>query len=450
MPLNLDACTVFAYGLHKEKMVQAGFEAKLLEPKFQKALKLVDDHLEINHMPAPDDLIKLFGEGIIEECHLSPEYLVGELKKRFLHHYLATNFDTLACYIKNGQPEEGLAFLQQVLEKAPVLSTQPLASSLTEEIEAVKSRTKKALLGEDGIDTPWPSFNEMTRGFLPCESTWFVARSGIGKTWIILILCTYFWLQRFQPGGDKVRILFISPELKKAEVAERVFTFATSTSYSKVVAGSLDTHAQQEFFEKLSAYVDIPDFYIMDEDDEITPERIQRAIEEFEPDIVGLDASYEIAWSKNPYEKNPFEVGVELIRKWTRKSWAAKKPALWASPIPGKKSISILAASQVNRSGAKTEEKEEDGKGKKGKKKPEVSPDTTVAMTDKIFWKADRLLLLEQSKDEADDNILRIKRIKVRRRGKDIPELTLYWDLDGMNFEEIGVKKEHQDTIPSF
>jgi hypothetical protein len=452
--INLDACTVFSYGLYKDKWLKAGFEPTLLEPRYQKAIKLVDDHLKADQLPAPEDLIKLYGDGIIEECQLAPEYLMVELKKRFLHHYLATNLDGLDCYIKNGQPIEGLAFLKKMLDNAPLLTEAGLASSITDQIGAVKTRTKKAILGEDGIHTPWPSFNALTRGFLPCESTWFAARAGVGKTWIILILCAYFWLQRFQPGGPKVRILLISPELKKAEIAERVFTFVTQTSYAKVVAGKLDTLGQQNFFEKLDAYQGIPDFYVMDEDDGITPERIEQAIREYEPDIVGIDAAYEIEWTTNAFIKNPYDVGVSLIRKWTRMSWPCTHPPLWSSSLPNQKSISFLLATQSNRAGSKAEEQEKaENKEKKGKgkgKQKQVAADTVIALTDKIFWKADRVFLLEQTTDEAEDHLLQLERVKVRRRGADIQRITLYWNMDTMHFDEVGAIKELEDTIPNF
>lgn len=445
--LNLDACAIYVYGLNAKEMKEAGFSIELLDGKYHNTLRFLDTHLEQGKIPALDDIEKLFGVGYVEQTNVSPKWLVGELRKRLLHHHLAVGVDLIHAHLANNNPEIAFEAAKALVEASPTLS-ESSSHSVFDEIDNVKTQTEQAMNGFDGLDTPWPSYNKLTRGFLPSKSSWFCARSGVGKTWILLIICSYLWSQRFKQEGTKVKILFISPELKKSEVAERFFTFVTQTSYVKVVGGTFDTFGKNKFFKAMDEYQGQDGFYVMDEDDNPTPERIEAEIRRVQPDIVAIDAAYEIVWNKDRDQMARFNAGSSMIRKWTRRSWPTTEAhPLWGNPKkPGTKSIAMLVSSQVNRSGVKG------GTDFKGKKREEAPLESQIALSDQLMWAADNMFILEQDKDLAADLRLKMLRVKVRR-GADykIKEILCDWNFDTMNFNEVGVAaKPFEDNVPIF
>jgi len=446
MSYNLDACALYTYGTRAAEMIEAGFNEKLLDGKYQQAFRFLASHVDKGEMPAIDDMERLFGAGILQETKVDPVWIIGELKKRLLHHYLTVGHDTVYAHLKNNAPELAFSTLQKLIENAPTTKEQS-SHSLFDEIDTVKERVEASIAGIDGIDTPWPSFNKLTRGFLPSESTWFCARPGVGKTWIVLILCAWLWSQRHKPNGPKVKILVVSPELKREEIAERFFTFVTETSYVKTVSGTFDTFGKNAFFEKMDKFKNSVDFWIMDEDDNPTAERIEAQILLRQPDIVAIDAAYEIKWNDDHDDMKRFNYGSTLIRKWTRQSWPTSDTTpLWPAPKkPGRKSISFLVSTQLNRSGSKKGESE-------GKKKKEETPlENQIAMTDRLLWAADRMFILSQNPDEKADRVMEMLKVKVRRAGDmKITSIKARWDMDKMDFNEIDAPPAFEDKIPAF
>jgi len=446
--ISLDACAVYTYAIEKKQMEKLGFTPNLLDPRFQKALLMLDEYLKVGKQPVVEDITKLFGEDILEENHYPVHWLVRELKKRYLQHYLGVKLDTAIQHIKGNAPEEALAALQKLISDAPGVEEQAdLADELTNQIPELKERAQEALMGMAGLPCGWPSFNETTGGFRPSETTYFIARPGIGKTWMLVVLCCYFWSLRFSPEGYAPKILFITPEISKIDVAERAFAIMTKTSYSKLVSG-LVTQQQINYSSSLDNYQNIPGFRVMAETDGLTPERIRQAIELYEPDIVAIDAIYEINWSTGKRdEKNPLDNGISLVRKWSKSLWPnTMGDALWPDKNnPEKKWIHIMVSSQENREG----DEKKDDKGKKA----EAPLYKRIAFTGAIEQRADRIFFLKQTPDMYQDKVLEMVRAKIRKQGlKRIDVIKLNWDLDEMSLSEYGSSGEPEiiDVLPTF
>jgi hypothetical protein len=431
---SLDAKVVDIYRRQKDDLVRAGFSVDLLKPQWHPVIQWLDHYTEAqSNSPTVSAVREMFGhfvhEAPIQETELTPEWAIQELTKRRVFDHLVGGIPTLVARLERKDIDGAVGELGRILQEMPSSRSTLVTPELTDMIEPLLVRLDQAILGSDGLKTPWATLNSLTRGIAAGTSTWFMARPGVGKTWIVLIIAISLWMRRFIPGECQPRILVVSPELKKLEMAERAFALATGASYAGMVRG-LNSHTRDLLAAQLrSQFVGQGGFGILDEDDGLTPENIEAHILAFEPDVVVFDSAYEIAWGgpKVTKDKEKMDIGCSFIRKWTRKSWpVVRHPAYWN--VGGKRQIAILVTTQENRESLS--------------KESSVSIQGRVGITDRITQTADNLFELERSADDAADSRMRLIPAKVRRPGSRVKEIVMEWDLDGMHFGEVGVQED--------
>jgi replicative DNA helicase len=267
--------------------------------------------------------------------------------------------------------------------------------------------------GYRGIKLPWKSIDDMTAGLWPKTVTMFVARPNLGKTSVCVICGRYAWM-----NGKKV--LIISPEMSKVEMAERFFVLHGGIPYHNVILGTLSTQ-QETHLEKIANELKVLDgIYIMDSEDDISPCGIDAAILACNPDMVAVDAIYRL--------KMP---GTRQDRATAAMEWLGKNCQ--------ERGYTAVGFGQMNRGAEQSEKK--GGGIRLG----------TIAMTDDFAQDAQNIFALEQSQDDKDDNVMKIKPLKIRRGKFSKKSVRIHWDFDCMNFEEIDAEESEEnekDPIP--
>ncbi len=248
--------------------------------------------------------------------------------------------------------------------------------------------------GDRGIITPWKSMNDMVVGFQPDDFVIFVARSNVGKTWILIIL-SHFVLE------NNKKVLFISPEMSRKAVAMRFLSYKFKIPYKDFRAGKLGEFVEKEVMEAIQNY-NKDGLYLMCEGDNFTLPVIENKINIYKPDVVFIDGIYLLsAEGKDNYEKMcNIAHGLKRISKYYK--------------------LPVITTMQFNRNIKQTAKSAET---------------RDIALTDMLAWDASYIFGLLQDSDMSRDKKMLIVPIKVREGEK--KEFMIHWDLDLWNFAEI-------------
>lgn len=266
--------------------------------------------------------------------------------------------------------------------------------------------------GYRGVELPWKTLDNMTAGLWPKTITMFVARPSIGKTQIAVICGKHAW-----ESGKKV--LMVSPEMSKSEIAERFFVTRSQISYHGVVTGGLPTVQHDKLKRTAYELKELDGLWIIDSDDDLSPSGIDASIRACKPDLVAIDSMYDL---KIKGERRDRMISA---LEWIKKS-------------SNEYNYSVLGFAQQNR---KAELSEKKGGGTRL---------GTIALADEISQDAHSIFALEQTKDEKADKIMNIKVLKLRRGQYKNPVAKIKWDWDIMDFSEIteGVDISDDEEIP--
>ena len=239
-----------------------------------------------------------------------------------------------------------------------------------------------------------------TMGLWPGTLTFFAARPGSGKTFCIVMIALYGWMKGH-------RVLIVSPEMSSAELAERAYAIRFRVPYRGVIGGSLGVFVESDFFKGIRSLKETDGFFIIDESEDMTPERIEQAIDAVNPDLIGIDSVYMIRTARgNRYERMLTTVD-------------------WLRELAKRKDKPVVALSQFNRD--------------KG-----GNAMSNFAMTDTIAWDAHNLFGLKQDEDMREIKQMEFEAIKVRRQAFQ-KNVRVSWNFDTMEFTEIGVESVFQD-----
>lgn len=304
-----------------------------------------------------------------------------------------------------------------VVSAADRMARTRMPASLLDMGDSVLEFYRKAEAGFSGIALPWPTINEMTMGMWPGTVTVFVARPGVGKTFVGVISGRHAWLE-----GHPT--LVISPEMSSAEIAERFFVVDAGVNYDNVVRGTLSAWEKPKLEAAVNARKGGTGLWIMDSDDDITPQGIESAIRACKPQLVAIDSIYSLKIRGERRDRTL--AAVDWMRRCSRKF-----------------GIAICAFAQQNRAAELSEKK--GGGSRLG----------TIALADEIGQDAHNIFALEQDKDMRADRKLAFKPLKTRRGRWSRDEVVVNWDFERMDFSEAAddddardFKDNHQDEIP--
>lgn len=310
----------------------------------------------------------------------------------------------------NGFKAEGIDSLspsiEELIRAAQDLGRRRMPDNLLDIGSKVLENYKKAVDGYRGIAFPWPSLDKMTAGAWPKTITMFVARPSTGKTFVAVICARHAWM-------NGKRVLIVSPEMSKDEIAERFFVIHSEVSYYSVITGQLPTVMEQKFYKSIEECnsKDKDGLWIMDSDDDLSPRGIDSAIRACNAELVAVDSIYDLHIKGDRRER------VVGALAWMKKSC---KEFGYAA----------IGFAQQNRTAELSEKK--GGGARLG----------TIALADEIGQDVHAVYALEQTKDDRDDKIIKFKNLKLRRGQAKKKDVKAHWDFDRVCFDEIEEDEE--------
>lgn len=338
----------------------------------------------------------------------SDKYLIDTIREEHLY---TKSSEVINKYVElvrtdSNLANEYLASMTNVLQPTYSIGGIDIVNSARSRLESYRER--KANPTQFYLESGFKELDELTNGFKRGEElVVVVARSGIGKSWVIEKMCTHAW----QTGHN---VGFISPEMGAESVGYRFDTLYKNFSNRDLMRGKteLDEESYENYINELKKndhkfIVATP----LDFDKELTITKIKNFIKQNKLDLLAIDG---ISYIRDERSKRSDNKTITLTN--------ISEDLMSLSVEVG---IPIVVAVQSNRSGVK-----EDGGS------PELD---NIRDSDGIAFNASLVISLGVKKDS---NILELRVVK-QRNGRVGDKLHYQWDANLGTFQYID---EHNMT----
>lgn len=274
----------------------------------------------------------------------------------------------------------------------------------------VRDYYEKAKSGDLGVKTPWKTLNNSIVGLIKREVNIFVSRTGVGKTYLMILLARYAHIK-----GK--RVLFICTEMDRVSIATRFFGIDLGFEPREIRKAGLNENDEREFFDKMRDYGDRSGFGLLGDDTKPTIENIENAILNYKPDIVFIDGVYLVKTNeRGDRHAKVSHVADEMTR------------------IAKQGNVCIVGSHQFNRD---VDSDDVDS----------ASLDK-LGITDVVGWNATNVYALFQSVDMKSDNEMMFIPLKERNGGG--RRFIVNWDFEELEFGEINEDGDEFDNDKSF
>ncbi len=364
---------------------------------------LCDYHSEYAKLPSLQTLENQFEGLVFPAAPEEAKFYYDLLEQKYVH---AKMSEIAALYSQEAKSTGDYKLsLQKLYERISDVRKDISHSIIVTEIEKTKLDTWDYYLsskaGEFGIPTPWETMNKWTRGFYPKDLSFLVGRTGLGKSWMMLLMA-----QAARRAGKKVMI--ISCEMSREDMQHRFFCIEFKIPYGPFRSGHLGMADEIRLKEALETYQPDVDVEIQDGSQGLGIQDIEACIMKTEADLILIDSAYRIRPSKKTRDR--FEAMASV----------ADDIKLFAQLYQK----AIVCSMQLNRGATQ--------------KKTEDMGTEDIALSDVIAWNATNILAIGQEKNTENDRaFMKVMPLKVRegQNGKDFLEIN--WNFSTMDFSEV-------------
>lgn len=217
-------------------------------------------------------------------------YYIDDCRKKALWQMQLDPFKLMRTAMETKNPDGFVDLCRQVITASTTLNSQRTGLiTLADSMQLVSDDydIAKSLVGLRGIPTSFPFLDEATDGFQNANLYSIVARTGVGKTYMLLAMA----LAAHRAGYS---VLFLTMEMGVVQVARRAFGMLSGYNPKFLRQGKLSSRIEQEMKSQIEAYQDQPGapFYWMAGKFKKTIDALRIAAYETQPDIIFADASY--------------------------------------------------------------------------------------------------------------------------------------------------------------
>ena len=373
--------------------------------------------------PGAKLLFERFGT-MVEEPEEIPalKYMVGKMYERSIRRMLKAGLSDAAEKLDDGDIDSCIASAHALSQNLRQQRSAELGvMEIADAVGGVREMYDRVKRGEIGIPFPWEAMNDMTLGIWPGTMNFFTARPGIGKTWTAIIIAWNAFVQH------RKKVLVISPEMGATELAERVISKHAKLSYGDLISGQLGNMGGEQALDQAIADVrGMRGFTLIEDDARMGQEAIEDAVAAEEPDLIVADSVYMLRVAEG-------KAGSQIKNRMDRIIATIE----WLRGLTRKTGIPVLGISQLSRNARMT--KSDEAELKKGRGTGGL--EDTMAMSDQFFWYCNNLFAMFQDDDMKLDRQMLYVPLKARRMAK-WSAVVAQWDMDGMNFGQIGTKVE--------
>ncbi len=330
------------------------------------------------------------------------KYWCAELKRKVKHNYLADSMEKVISDLQDYKTEDAYTLMKKSIAYVESEVTDTTDVDITKDTQSRKERylEKKKNKGMQGLPTGFSKLDYITKGLKDSTLTTVIANTGIGKTWLEIIMGSYLQLQNY-------RVLQCVTEMSEEIMRDRYEAMLFSMCYNEPFnynafkSGMLDLKTEKLFFEFLEE--DLPHFEPLNIVTATGVMGLSADIDKYQPDIIMIDSAYLMEDDRGA--KDDWLRVAHITRDLKVLAKRCKKP--------------ILINTQADKNTSK-------------KTGPELG---SIMYTQAIGQDSDDVWALFRDDIMIQDREMALKVLK-QREGT-LGKLLLNWDFDEMNFTEI-------------
>ena len=338
-------------------------------------------------------------------------YWCQELRVKTKHNELADLVDVVASKLQDFHTEEAyseikkkIAFIEnEVVDTSDV----DITKGTEDRIKAYQERKKNK--GMIGIPTGIRYLDYLTKGLIDETLTTVIANTGVGKTWLQILIGSNCMLQNY-------RVLQFVTEMSEEIMRDRyeavLFSKCyTGMNYNAFKSGNLPLDVERQYFQFLSE--DLPAFEPLIIATASGVMGVSAEIDKYDPDIILIDSAY--LMEDDQGAKDDWLRVAHITRDLKKLAKRCKKP--------------IVINTQADKNTSK-------------KTGPELG---SIMYTQAIGQDSDNVIALFRDEIMLNDREMGLKVLK-QREGT-LGKLTINWDFDTMNFSDIFMESNEESPV---
>ena len=368
--------------------------------------------LNTGEVPSVRVVNRTFPRYKLEKVEVSGKEVVGteeglkfwceELKKKVRHNYIADSIEKVVSDLQSYETEDAYTKMKKAIAYIESEVTDSTDVDITKDTQSRKEHylEKKKNKGMQGISTGLSKLDYITKGLKDSTLTTVIANTGIGKTWLEIVLGSYMQLQNYS-------VLQCVTEMSEDIMRDRYETMLFSMcyniefNYNAFKSGMLDLKTEKLFFEFLEN--DLPNFEPLIITTATGVMGLSADIDKYNPDIIMIDSAY--LMEDDQGAKDDWLRVAHITRDLKKLAKRCKKP--------------ILINTQADKNTSK-------------KTGPELG---SIMYTQAIGQDSDDVWALYRDDIMRTDNEMGLKILK-QREGS-LGKILLNWDFNTMDFSEI-------------
>lgn len=348
-----------------------------------------------------------FPKAVYEDYEVTVKEYAELLKVDQVNQLLVSN----ANAIKTTNTDVVIDSLNSGLKNISKLNQEISVVDIDHCFESVLERSIAIESGLKGILTPWETLNSVNLGFWGGQIYVFVAKSGIGKTFLLLLLGQYM-------RNKNKRVLVITPEMTVLQIATRYASFELSIPLSSITKGKLTAQQKDKFHSYIHSMNEIGSFGVINSQDfSFSIGQIRKSVASYKPDIILVDGLYLIKTTKK--QATSHEDGEELMKELKN--------------ISLEYNIPVIGTTQFNREFKNDMDKE--------------TITNCIAKASAVEHYATSIYAVTRTEDERVDNKMKIIHLKERDGAVLNNPIILNWDFVRGNFNELS-QEEIEASMP--
>lgn len=380
------------------KALDENLQIQLLEGISVEIWKWCLDHYrKFNFAPGEQAFNQAFPNYDLIRPTETVSYYISELRSKYAYNRAMEAMKEAAKVLKkDSDPLDAIEYLRKAVRDVDDLtqSSADVDWTSTSEERLLAYESLKQFKGIDGIPSPFPTLNMVTRGFHEEELIFVVARQGVGKTWMLVLMAHFNWLNGHKP-------LLFSKEMSATQITRRLDATHSKLPYQDLRSGKLSMDHELRWKNDIGNLNNSHPFIVIGEESGGVS-HVAAKIERYKPDIVYIDGMYLMDDERGGDSS------------WLRITHVARD----LKKLAKRSKIPIVVTMQFNRDAS-----------------PSKGDVSNIAYAD-VAKDADIIIGMFQTEDQRLANMLQIRLLK-QREGERC-ELDLEWDLLNMRFNEIG------------
>lgn len=223
----------------------------------------------------------------IPEASEVPAYYVKRVHDRKLYGVVRGKFEDLKDCLRRFDMDSAREVIDELRSSTRIIHTASDIRNIAEAYDGAMALYDHAHRnpGVSGVPSGWPRFDYATGGYQPGDLVSYVARPGMGKTFLMLKQSLASWRAGFST-------LVVTMEMTTEQCARRALALETGINPDYLRKGMLSTHAMRRLRAYRDNIVGSGRFHIFSGGMKSKVSDVDMLVSEYQPDILYVDGVY--------------------------------------------------------------------------------------------------------------------------------------------------------------